>query len=284
MSVKKDESGRRSVQVEVEVPGTPEEVWQAIATGPGVSSWFVSTEVEEGEGGAPVRVISHFGPGTSMDSIATVTAWEPPHRFAAESADLGPDAPTVATEWIVEARAGGTCAVRVMHSLFASGDDWDDQLEGWEGGWPSFFRILRLYLTHFRGQRCSALQFMGVSPGPRSKAWAALTAPLGLAGAAEGQRVGTPDGVPRLAGLVEQAGPAEYPEELLLRLDEPAPGIAHLFALEMGGQVYLTIRFYLYGDQAAAAALREEPLWQAWMQERFSPAGDASGEEVPAAS
>ena len=30
MSVKKEASGRRSVQVEVEVPGTPEEVWQAI--------------------------------------------------------------------------------------------------------------------------------------------------------------------------------------------------------------------------------------------------------------
>jgi hypothetical protein len=30
MSVKKEPSGRRSVQVEVEVPGTPEEVWQAI--------------------------------------------------------------------------------------------------------------------------------------------------------------------------------------------------------------------------------------------------------------
>ena len=41
MSVKKEPSGRRSIQVEVEVPGTPEEVWQAIATGPGISSWFV---------------------------------------------------------------------------------------------------------------------------------------------------------------------------------------------------------------------------------------------------
>lgn len=37
MSVKKEVSGRRSVQVEVEVPGTPEEVWQAIASGPGIS-------------------------------------------------------------------------------------------------------------------------------------------------------------------------------------------------------------------------------------------------------
>ena len=33
MSVKKEASGRRSVQVEVEVPGTPEEIWQAIEIG-----------------------------------------------------------------------------------------------------------------------------------------------------------------------------------------------------------------------------------------------------------
>ena len=41
MGVKEEASGRRSVQVEIEVSGTPEEVWQAIATGPGISSWFV---------------------------------------------------------------------------------------------------------------------------------------------------------------------------------------------------------------------------------------------------
>jgi uncharacterized protein YndB with AHSA1/START domain len=50
MSVKKEASGRRSVQVEVEVPGTAEEVWQAIATGPGISSWFVPGEFEERDG------------------------------------------------------------------------------------------------------------------------------------------------------------------------------------------------------------------------------------------
>lgn len=41
MGVKKAANGRRSVEVEFEVNGTPEEVWQAIAIGPGVSSWFV---------------------------------------------------------------------------------------------------------------------------------------------------------------------------------------------------------------------------------------------------
>lgn len=210
-----------------------------------------------------------------MDSTSTITLWDPPRRTVSESRDLGPDAPPVATEWIVEARSGGTCIVRVVHSLFASSDDWDHQLEGWEYGWPGFFRILRLVLIHFAGQSSSAFQLGGAAPEPRSQAWAALTGPLGLAGAVKGQRVRTPVGVPSLAAVVERVGEAAYPEELLLRLDEPAPGIAHLFAMSMGGQVYLSFRFYLYGDSAAAAAQRNEPLWQAWMSQQFPSVRDA---------
>lgn len=265
MSVNKDASGRRYVQAEVEVPGTPEEVWQAIATGPGISSWFVPSKIEERVGGA---VTASFGPG--MDSVATITAWEPPHRFVADSRDgVGPNDPTVATEWLVEARSGGTCVVRVVHSWFADSDDWDGQYEGHAHGWVAFFRILRLYLAHFRGQPCSAFQVMGFAAEPKSGAWEALTTPLGLAGAAVGQRVKTPAGAPPLAGLVERAGQPEFPEELLLRLEEPAPGLAHIFAMAMGGQVLLSMRVFLYGDQASAAVARAEPAWQAWIAQRF---------------
>jgi uncharacterized protein YndB with AHSA1/START domain len=273
MPLQKDVFGRRSVQVEVEVPGTPEEVWEAIATGPGVSAWFVPTEVEEREG-KPVAVKSNFGPG--MESLASVTAWDPPRRFAADSQDLGPNAPNVATEWIVEARSGGTCVVRVVHSLFASTDDWDNQLEGWEHGWPGFFRILRLYLTYFRGQCSSAFQLGSLVPQSKFEAWVALTAPLKLARASKGEQVRSPASAPLLTGLVERVGEGAYAEELLLRLEEPTPGITHLFAMDMGGQVYLSIRFYLYGDAAAEAVARHEPLWRAWMKERFPASGEAS--------
>ncbi|WP_437742652.1 hypothetical protein WMF39_45200 [Sorangium sp. So ce1504] len=109
---------------------------------------------------------------------------------------------------------------------------------------------------------------MGAGPAPAARAWDALVGPLGLAGAAEGQRVRTAAGAPPLAGVVERVGPSEYPE-LLLRLEEPAPGIAHLFALPMAGQIFLPIRIYLYGEGAQAAAARDEPLWQAWMAEWF---------------
>ena len=84
MSVKKEASGRRSVQAEVEVPGTPEEVWQAIASGPGISSWFVPTEFEQ-QDGKPVAVTISFGPG--IRPRAAVTAWDPPRQFVDELPD-----------------------------------------------------------------------------------------------------------------------------------------------------------------------------------------------------
>ncbi len=264
MSVKKEASGRRSVQVEVEVPGTPEDVWQAIATGPGISSWFVPTEFEE-RAGKPVAVKLNFGPG--MESRSEVTAWDPPRRFASEGTGWAPDSPPIATEWSVEARAGGVCVVRVVHSLFASTDDWDGQLEGTEFGWPGFFRILRLYLTHFRGQRSALMQWNALPTGTEAEAWDKLTTALGLKGVSAGQRWAAPAGVPSLGGVVEPAD--NYPHHAVLRLDKPGPGVADLGAANCGGAVMVTISFYLYGDQAAGIAARETPLWQAWIQERF---------------
>jgi uncharacterized protein YndB with AHSA1/START domain len=264
MPVRKDPDGRRSVEAEVEVPGTPEEVWKAIATGHGISSWFVPTQVDEREGG---HVAASFGPG--MDSSSTIKVWNPPHNFIAESRDdMGPDDPTIATEWIVEARAGGKCVVRVVHSWFTSKDDWDQQFEGHTHGWRAFFRILRVYLAHFPGQPCTAFQLMGITTGSQSEAWATLTGSLGLSDVSVGQSVRTLPGAPALAGLVESAGPAEHPE-LLLRLSEPADGAAHLFAMPMGGSIFIPVRIYLYGDRAPAAAAKAEPEWAAWLNGRF---------------
>jgi uncharacterized protein YndB with AHSA1/START domain len=269
MSVKKEPSGRRSVQVEVEVPGTPEEVWRAIATGPGVSSWFVPTRSEERQGG---QVVSTFGPG--MDSAATITSWQPPLRFAAES-DMGMPgggAPKMATEWSVEARAGGMCVVRVVHSLFASTDDWDNQLESVEQGWPTYFRILRMYLANFKGMPCSAMQLVGFSSDSEAKAWEKAGGEMGLLKVAPGQKWSVPattKGLPHMAGVVDSLGQGMHANTVLLRLDTPAPGSAYLGAFSCGGMVMVCMSVYLYGDKAQAAVLRDEPAWQKWMAERF---------------
>jgi len=264
MSVKKEANGRRSVQVEVEVPGTPEEVWQAIATGPGISSWFVPAEFELRDG-KPVEVKLNFGPG--MESSSPVTTWDPPRKFISEAPGWQPGSPVIADEWSVEARGGGLCVVRVVHSLFASTDDWDNQLEGTESGWPGFFRILKIYLTHFRGQRSAMMQFMAPSAGTEAEAWETLTAALGLKGASVGQTWTAPAGVPALGGVVEHL--TQTPYNALLRLNKPGPGTAALGTVNFGGQSMVTINFYLYGDQANATVARETPFWQAWIEVRF---------------
>jgi uncharacterized protein YndB with AHSA1/START domain len=260
MSLKKEPNGRRSVQVEVEVPGTPEQVWQAIATGPGISAWFVPTELDARAGG---DVTSHFGGG--MDSVKKITEWDAPHRFVAEGT-WGPKSPNIATEWIVEAHAGGTCTVRVVHSLFAETDDWDNQLTGTESGWPAFFRILRIYLEHFPGQPSSQIQLMAMPPA--AGAWDKLAAALNIAGAAPGEHRSAADGAPPLSGTVHTIDTGKNPSALL-RVDEPAPGTVFAAVTSFGEKAWVTVSFYLYGDTAAAVVEREQAAWTAWLKNLF---------------
>jgi uncharacterized protein YndB with AHSA1/START domain len=245
MSVKKEASGRRSVQVEVEVPGTPEEVWQAIASGPGISSWFVPAEFEERDG-KPVAVKLNFGP--AMESCSVVTAWDPPRRFAAEAPGWAPGSPIIADEWSVEARAGGVCVVSVVHSLFASTDDWDNQLEGTESGWPGFFRILRIYLTYFRGQRSAMMQWMAPAAGTEAEALgnadrgigaerrerrAALDRPGGRPGAQRRGGARNPESVQRPAAARQAGAGRRRPRRRQLR--RPEHGHAKFLHLRRSG-------------------------------------------------
>jgi len=265
MSVKKEPSGRRSVQVEVEVKGTPEQVWQAIATGPGISAWFVPTKVEGRVGG---KLSCDFGGG--MVTGAQITAFEPPHRLAAEDKSWMPQGgPPVATEWTVEARGGGTCIVRVVHSLFASTDQWDGQLEATEQGWPGFFRVLRIYLARHAGQRSAIMQMMAPAKGSTQEIWAALQKAFGAANPRPGQRVRVQaPGAAALAATVESIDSIAHGQSMMLQLSEPVPGTVLVGAFECMGMMMATMQVYLYGDRAESAA-RDQQRWQQWLAGLF---------------
>ena len=204
-----------------------------------------------------------------MDCPSTITTWQPPQRFVAEG-DMGPPgSPKVATEWTVEARAGGMCVVRVVHSLFASTDDWDNQLDGQEQGWPAYFRILRRYLEAFKGMACSAMQLISFSSDSETKTWEKVGGELGLLKVAQGQKWSAPDGFPRMTGVVDSLGQGMHSNTVLLRLDTPVPGSAYIGAIACGGMVQVYMATYLYGPNAKPAVERDEPTWQTWMGERF---------------
>ena len=196
-----------------------------------------------------------------------MTAWDPPRKWAAQSDGWVPACRPSRTSGAWKRAAGGICIVRIVHSLFASTDDWDNQLEGTESGWPGFFRTLRIYLTHFRGQRSAIMQWMAPAAGTEAEAWETLTAAVGLKGVSVGQRWTAPAGVPAFSGVVEYV--TQSPNDALLRLDKPGPGVAALGTFNCGGPIMVALSFYLYGDQAAGTVARETPLWQAWFQKRF---------------
>jgi uncharacterized protein YndB with AHSA1/START domain len=261
----------RVVRVETEVPGRPEEVWEAIATGPGLECWFVPAEVEEREGGSITTDHGPFGRSTG-----TVTAWEPPHRFAYEERDWHPDRPDPppwATEILVEARAGGTCVVRLASGLYSDAADWADEIDPTEDGWRQGLQNLRLYMTHYRGLPCSSLFVLSETEGSVDSAWEAVSAGLGLGGASEGDRVETAAGTPRVRGVVEAA--AE--RRIVVRTEEPAAGLLEVFAFDFKGPALVFVRGYLYGNDGPEAVAREEPLWRDWLAERL-PGADARAE------
>ncbi|HEY8340850.1 MAG TPA: SRPBCC domain-containing protein [Egibacteraceae bacterium] len=250
-----DRHGTRAIRVEVEVPGTPEQVWEAIATGPGISTWFVPAEVAEREGGE--IVLHDLAPG--LDDSGRITVWDPPRRLVYESS--GEEGQRLAHEWLVEARSGSTCVVRLVNSGFGAGDEWDETIASMEEGWRLFLDNLRLVLTHFPGRRARHVIVGGVSRRPAAEEWPALRASLGLPATAVGQRVATSGAdAPPLAGVVER----ETPTMLTLRLGEPTEGIGFLAAEEFGGQTMTSVYLYLLGDDADEVAARELPRWQAW--------------------
>jgi uncharacterized protein YndB with AHSA1/START domain len=252
-----DES--RVIDLSVEVPGTREQVWDAVATGPGITSWFVPHTVEGRAGG---QVTMDFGPGYGV-ATARVAAWEPPHRLVLEGG--GEDA--LAYEWLVEARSPGTCLVRLVTSGFGTGDDWDAQYEALGTGWRLFLENLRLHCRRFPGQAARPLLPTQTLPGGPREAFARVCAELGIPADLEpgqGFRTAVSAG-PALAGTVDSVVRLQRATAYLLLLDEPAPGHGFLAAEGTQDAVAVSLYLYLYGARATEVPDTVSPF----LAERF---------------
>ncbi len=257
----------REIVKEVALAATPEEVWAAVATGPGITCWFVPCEVEPRVGGT---ITQDFGmPGKVEGEI---TAWEPGRRFAfGAKASVDPSAGIQAFEYLISGGEGGTTILRLIHSGFSTDAAWDDEYDAVDKGWDIFLGVLGVYLSHFKGQPGASATAMSFAQEPRHPAAERLFAALGLESGAPsvGDRVRlVAPGATPLAGTVDASGDGV----LGVLLEEPAGGVARL-AVEgpEAGPVSVAIMVYLYGDDAAATAAGVGPGWQAAVSELFPP-------------
>jgi uncharacterized protein YndB with AHSA1/START domain len=271
MAIKKDGTGNRRVEMEFATPGTPAQVWQAIATGPGNAAWFTRATID-GRVGGTLR----FDFGSGLGSTGEVTAWEPPHRFGFVERDWMKGAPPVATEITITSRSGDRSVVRMVHSLFASTDDWDDQLEGFESGWPFFFEVLRIYLSHYAGQPAAQFQAMVHTEGEQLEAWKRLIGALALGGVNVGERRTTAPEPESLTGIVEVVSQDSKQRFVTLRLEAPAPGVAIVGTCGHDNTVSASINLYFYGDNAETVAAGSEPRWREWLSSLFTTSKSAA--------
>jgi uncharacterized protein YndB with AHSA1/START domain len=233
----------RVIDLSVEVPGTPEEVWEDIATGPGITSWFIPIGVEEREGGEVT-----FDWGDYGRQSGTVAVWDPPRRVVFEGPEEGGSA--LAYEWLIEARDGGTCIVRLVNSGFGEGEQWDEQYHGMRLGWQLFLENLRILRTRFPGRRAHARIPTVMVPGPQDAAWASFCSLLGISPSLHpGDALSTSgDGVPVLRGVVESVLVQPAIHAYLLALEAPSTGTAFVTTEGQGEQVMASVYLYLHDD------------------------------------
>jgi uncharacterized protein YndB with AHSA1/START domain len=242
---------------ELTVEATPEQVWHAIASAEGISAWMLPTQLDAREGGT-VR----FDMGPDIASEGTVVGFEPTRRFAYEEdwatlvGRAGADVTPLLTEFLVEAKSGGTCVVRVVTSAYGTGADWENEFwSEMNTGWAPMLDNLRLYLTHFAGQSATPVSARVTFGGSPNNAIDRVREALGIRRA--GDRV---DALGTI-GVVERS----IDQHFLLRIERPAPGLVACFAFGDGESVAVNLAAYLYGADGALHAERLQPEWQTFL-------------------
>lgn len=234
---------------EVEVDATPEQVWEAIATGPGYDSWFMGrTDVVPGEGGS---VRTDLG-GYAMES--TITAWEPLRRFAYRGDETSAGR-FIAFEFLIEGRERGTTVLRLVTNGFLPGDDWEAEYDAMRKGGAMYFATLVAYLTHFAGR--TAMPITVAAPAVPDARWVFDRVPAALGLAAEpvvGGRIRVaPEGLPTVDGVVDFVSP----DAIGIR----TPDALYRFVRGFNGPMIVTHHVFAEGVDRKET----EQAWRAWL-------------------
>ncbi len=236
---------------ENELPATPEQVWDAVATGPGNLRWLFPMEIEPWEGGAVSR-----GP-------STVTAWDPPRRFACRRKNE--DGFSSALEYLIEAHDGGNTilhtVIRWVHNGIVD-DGWATRADA-AGKHAEFYQhTLGQYLRYFSGRPATYVQVQQPVGATEADAFTVLRRGLGLT-----DDVGEGDAVwLALPGLDPLDAVVDYlsPQFIGLRT---ADGLYRFFGGNAWGRP-IHLGHHLFADDADQD--KAEHAWRMWLDEVFT--------------
>lgn len=257
-TIKITDDAVRSFDMAIDIAADPDTVWKALTDAGELVRWFpFEARVDPGQGGT-----MFWGWGEAWDWRHRIDAWEPSRRLRlvddryvpfdvhGQPMPEGRVRPTrVAIEVTLESREGST-RLRLVHSGFERGKDWDDEFEGISTGWQSELRNLKYYLERHRGRdRYAAMARLSTSES-RGAAWRRVLGdgfaldPTSLAEGAS-YAVSTPDGT-RLTGTILMTLPDR---EFSGSVREMGDGLFRVATHRAGGETGVMVWFSSYRSE-----------------------------------
>jgi uncharacterized protein YndB with AHSA1/START domain len=185
----------RHVEKTVEIGVPVSDVWKAITDAEELKCWFpIDAEVDPGEGGK-IRIawrdefewVFHVDTWDAGKHLRLV--YDPAKDFTAssvpppDSTANGQSQPEqtgqLSVDYHLEGKDGGT-VLRLVHSGFGIGTNWDQEFDSVSRGWSTELRSLRHYLQTHKGEKRDVAWAKATISQPAEEVWAKLIGEKGL--------------------------------------------------------------------------------------------------------
>jgi uncharacterized protein YndB with AHSA1/START domain len=232
---------KRTFETQLEIAAPMEDVWKALTEADELTRWFpLEAKVTPGPGGS----VEMGWPLQNTVWDSRIEIWEPNRRLRSVGVprDAGGSSEKLTPlvlDYFLET-SGGKTILRLVHTGFRSGSDWDNEyFESFHRGWDFELRGLRHYLERHRGERRAVAWARQVFQIPFDEAWARLMGPRAVLkqGSLQGLREGDHYAITAATGDVFEgivqvntppkqfAGTVETRNDSLLRVKlDPAAG------------------------------------------------------------
>jgi uncharacterized protein YndB with AHSA1/START domain len=169
----------RDIELSVELDASPEDVFRAVTDGTEIAKWLApEARVTPPEGGKKGRIWISWGEG--MDAEHEIEVFDAPRRIHHPSGKNGETKAPLYADWSIEARGGGKTTLRLVHSGFSTGADWDGEYEAHARGWRLMLQNLRHYFARHAHEPAVHLTFMSNVESPRGPIWKTLLGKFGF--------------------------------------------------------------------------------------------------------
>jgi uncharacterized protein YndB with AHSA1/START domain len=248
----------RDIELSVELDASPEDVFRAVADGTEIAKWLAPearvTPPTEGKKGS---IWLSWGEGMGVEK--PIEVWDAPRRMLHASGENPETKAPLWVDWQIEAKAGGTTTLRLVHSGFSASADWDDDFDAHARGWRLMLANLRHYFARHAKKPAVHLPFMAKVDSPRETVWGTLLSKLAFQGAPKAGDAFRVTVAPAdvLTGTLDLVTPARDLALVVRELDDALLR----FTLEGGskpsGATFVYGYVIAFGDDARTAPARE---------------------------